>query len=83
MQDRLNITKELVIKYLAKFKDLDEFKFEPDDYIGEKYILLFDKSTKYWLKIVISFKNGTIAVITAHLANKTQKEKANLLKLGN
>lgn len=36
---------------------------------GHKYALLFSKSNKYDLKIVVSIKNKSLNVITAHIQN--------------
>jgi len=41
---------------------------------GHKYMLLFHKSNKYDLKIVVSFKGRGVNVITAHVQNKKRRK---------
>jgi hypothetical protein len=40
-----------------------------DEEKGHKYAILFSKSNKYDLKVVISVKDKNVNVITAHIQN--------------
>lgn len=40
---------------------------------GHKYLLLFDKSSRYDLKVVVSILAGKAKVITAHVQNKKRR----------
>jgi hypothetical protein len=51
---RKNITKDLIESHLKNPEDLTEFTYAKDEHSREKYEALFDKSTKYFLKIVLS-----------------------------
>lgn len=76
---RKNVSVELIETYLGNPVDLLEFVFEPDDHDREKYQLLFDKSSKYFLKIVLSMEGDSQYIVTAHVVNKSKKEKSKLL----
>ena len=42
--------------------------------LGHKYALLFSKSRKYDLKIVISIKNKKLNVVTSYVQNKKRRK---------
>ena len=46
-----------------------------EDYRGHKYGLLFRKSNKYDLKIVISIKNKTLNVVTTYIQNRKRRKR--------
>jgi len=71
---RPNISKELIEEHVRNPSDLVEFQYSRDEHSREKYECLFEKSTKYLLKIVLSAENGTIFIVTAHLINKERKD---------
>lgn len=48
---------------------LVEVEDQGNDTIGHKYALLFRKSNKYDMKIVISIKGADLNVITTHIQN--------------
>jgi hypothetical protein len=76
---RENVTKDLIKKHLRDPVDLLEFVFEDDDHRREKYQLLFDKSSKYYLKTVLSMEDDSLYIVTAHVVNKTKKEKSQVV----
>jgi hypothetical protein len=76
---RQNVTKNLIEKHLEDPKDLVKYKHEEDDHNREKYQVLFDKSTKYYLKIVLSMTNGDLFIVTAHVINKTKKKLSQMI----
>jgi len=76
---RQNVTKNLIEKHLEDPKDLVKYKHEEDDHNREKYQVLFDKSTKYYLKIVLSMTNGDLFTVTAHVINKTKKKLSQMI----
>jgi len=45
-----------------------------DDPRGHKYVLLFEKSSRYDTKIVISVLGGRINVITTHVQNRKRRK---------
>lgn len=51
---RENVDKDLLESYLDDPVDLLDFVYADDEHEREKYELLFDKSSKYFLKIVLS-----------------------------
>lgn len=72
LPERPAISKELVTDYLHSSDDLLAFTHRPDAYDEEKYVLVFDKSSTYYLKIVVSFADACIYLITAHLINRNR-----------
>lgn len=76
---RSNVTKELIEKHLRNPEDLDEFVYERDNHKRQKYQTLFGKSSKYYLKIVLSIANEDLYIVTAHVVNKTKKEKSQMI----
>jgi len=76
---RKNISKELIREYIGDPKDLVEFSYAPDNHVREKYEVLFDKSSKYFLKIVLSVSSEKVYIVTAHIINKTKKEKSKII----
>lgn len=80
LSDRINITKKLVKSNLKNPKNLIEFQYEEDTHPREKYELLFDKSNKYYLMIVVSLEEKKyIYVVTSFVMNK---EKTKILEKG-
>lgn len=79
LPDRSNVTKDLIEEHLQNPSALLEFKHVEDDHNREKYETLFDKSSKYYLKIVLSMSSGEIYIVTAHVINKTRKDLAQSL----
>jgi len=71
---RPNISKGLIEQYVRNPGKLVKFQYSDDGHSREKYECLFDKSTKYLLKIVLSAENETIFILTAHLINKEREE---------
>jgi len=76
---RPNISREMIEDYLSSLEDLIEFEYQEDDNPRPKYSCLFDKSSKYYLKIVLSVENKTIYIVTSHLINKSKAEMAKKL----
>lgn len=49
--------------------NLTSFEDQSEDHRGHKYGLLFKKSNKYDLRVLVSIKNKSINVITTHIQN--------------
>jgi hypothetical protein len=63
------ISEEEIKNNLKNPVKLISFEDQGEDLRGHKYALLFSKSNKYDLRIVISIKDKNINVITAHIQN--------------
>mgnify|MGYP000108938152 CR=1 FL=1 len=61
------ISEEEVIKNLKKGNRLIVVEDRGEEPKGHKYALLFKKSNKYDLKVVVSLKGKNLNVITAHI----------------
>jgi len=70
---RPKISEELIKAHIENPESLLEFQYSDDEHSREKYECLFEKSSKYLLKIVLSVENRTIFIVTAHLVNKSRK----------
>lgn len=57
------ITKEEILRYLGKPDSLKMVEDQGEELEGHKYGLLFHKSNKYDLKVVVSIKDKTLNVI--------------------
>lgn len=64
---RRKIGKDLIAENLRNPKKLIKFSYEPDKYPGEKYELYFFLNKRKTLKIVVSFINEDLNVITTHI----------------
>lgn len=76
---RENVSKDLIERHLDNPSDLIDYSYEEDNHKREKYQLVFDKSTKYFLKIVLSMAEEELFIVTAHVVNKTRKELSQVL----
>lgn len=74
LPNRVNLSKDIIEEHLKSPRKLIEFEFEEDKHPRPKYQLVFDKSTKYYLKIVLSFDDNEVFIVTAHIVNKRRKE---------
>jgi len=54
---------------LASHDRLIDAEDQGEDDKGHKYALLFSKSNKYDLRVIVSIKGGNLNVITAHFQN--------------
>ncbi len=63
------ITKEEIKTHLESLDKLIAVEDQGDEPQGHKYALLFNKSGKYDLKIVVSIKEKRLNVVTAHIQN--------------
>ena len=68
------ITEEDVRRHLGDPKKLEVVENQGKGPKGHKYGLLFHKSNKYDLKIVISMKGDSINVITSYIQNKKRRK---------
>lgn len=50
------ITEKEILSYLKNPEALDHFEYQGKEPEGQKYALIFNKSNKYDLKVVISIK---------------------------
>ena len=76
---RENVSKELIEDNLSNFSGLVDFVYSEDDHSRFKYELLFDKSRKYFLKVVLSMDDSEVYVVTAHVINKAKREKSKMI----
>ena len=63
-----------IIQNLKSPKRLEFVEDQGSDSRGHKYMLLFRKSNKYDLKIIVSFKRKKLNVITTHIQNKKRRK---------
>lgn len=68
------ITEDEVKNHLKYPKKLENIEDQGEEVKGHKYGLLFHKSNKYDLKIVISIKEQSLNVITAYVQNKKRRK---------
>jgi hypothetical protein len=64
-----NIQDHEIINSLKNPGKLIGFDYQGEDEKGEKYALLFNKSNKYDLRLIISIKDKSLNVITSHIQN--------------
>ena len=67
------ITEKEVLSYLRNPEALEHFEYQGEEPEGKKYALIFNKSNKYDLKIVISVKEA-LNVVTAHIQSKRKRK---------
>ncbi len=77
--DRVHINVEEVLWFLFESDDLIGASYNPPGR-DPSYILVFDRSNQYYLKIVVSGKQEALILVTAHLARKTMNDLDRLLK---
>jgi hypothetical protein len=82
MKARPNVTPEKIRSHLKSPNDLEEFNYQDDNRVYPKYASLFNHSNKYWMNIIVSFREEITYVVTAHIANKSKKDKVSLLNEG-
>jgi hypothetical protein len=76
---RENVSKSLIEKHLRDFSGLVDFEFSEDGHDRAKYELLFDKSNKYYLKVVLSMDFESVYIVTAHVINKAKRDKSKMI----
>ena len=64
-----NITKDEINQNLKQTGKLIFAEDQGEEELGHKYGLLFSKSSKYDLKVVVSIKDKRLNVITSHVQN--------------
>lgn len=76
--ERDNIGKELIEKHLRNPESLLKSEYQEDQHHREKYDLYFDKSSKYALRIVVSFSKDykNLYIVTFHVINKKRLDLA-------
>ncbi len=67
------ITEEEIRSYLINPENIVQFEYQGKEADGQKYALIFNKSNKYDLKIVISVKED-LNVVTAHIQSKKKRK---------
>lgn len=70
LPERPLLSEQEIVLHLRNPLELKKAEYQPDAYAGEKYALLFHKSARYDLKIVISFTGERLNVVTAHIVKK-------------
>lgn len=79
LEKREHVKKDELLELLFDSDDLIDANYNPDG--GDpSYILVFDRSNKYYMKVVVSEFEGDLSCVTAYLANKTASKLDNLLK---
>lgn len=68
------ISEDEVIAHLKSPDYLEHSEYQGDEMGGEKYALLFHKSNKYDLKVVVSFRDKALNVVTAHIQSKRKRK---------
>lgn len=68
--DRDNVSKEKIERHLQNPETLEVVQYERDDHPRDKYLLYFDDSTKYYLKVVVSIADEYLNVVTSHVISK-------------
>lgn len=79
LDKRVHVKKESLLEFLFDSEDLIDAAHNPDGR-DPSYILVFDRSNKYYMRIVVSEFEGKLSLVTAHLANKNASKVNNLLK---
>jgi len=64
-----NITEDEIKQTLKQSNKLIFAEDQGEEELGHKYGLLFSKSSKYDLKVVVSIKHKRLNVITSHVQN--------------
>lgn len=67
------ITEEEIQSYLRHPENIVQFEYQGKEDDRQKYALIFNKSNKYDLKIVISVKED-LNVVTAHIQSKKKRK---------
>lgn len=77
---RQNVTKSLIEQHLENPDNLIDFVHSEDGHEREKYEAIFDKSSKYYLKIVLSMADESLYIVTAHVINKARRERSQVIE---
>ena len=78
---RSNVTREMPGKYLRKrFNHLIAFTHKKDRHENERYNLIFEKSSKYYFLLALSFSNGNINIITSFVTRKHRGDPEKLVE---
>jgi hypothetical protein len=76
LPNRSKLSKELIEKYLfGDWDGLVESSHQEDNHHRDKYSLLFDKSNRYLLKIVVSLGEECVFLVTSHVVAKRRLDK--------
>ena len=76
-----DVDKEEVIEFLEdKWDQLEEFEHKPDNYSGEKYSLVFYKSSKYYFIIGISLEKDRVNILSAYPCGQYRGKPGQLAK---
>jgi hypothetical protein len=67
---RDNVSKEKIENHLHDSSQLEAAECEADEHPRDKYLLFFDDSTKYYLKVVVSIADEYLNVVTSHVVSK-------------
>jgi len=67
------ITEEEIQLCLGNPENIVQFEYQGKEPEGQKYALIFNKSNKYDIKIVISVKED-LNVVTAHIQSKKKRK---------
>jgi|SRR3989338_1199452 len=68
--DIRGITSDEILEILKFPENAQHIEDQGEEQQGHKYAMLFEKSGKYDLKIVVSIKDKALNVVTAHIQNR-------------
>ncbi len=72
---RNDISEESLTYYLKSPENLIHCQSQGKEYGCDKYELIFDKSNKYDLRIIVAMREKSLTVITAHIQNKKKRKR--------
>lgn len=72
---REGIYEDMLLEYLKSPQSLEHSRYQGKEYGCDKYELIFDKSNKYDLRIIVAIKENTLTVVTAHVQNKKKRKR--------
>lgn len=72
---RDEISEDALLSQLKTPQNLTYCQYQGEEYGCSKYALIFDKSNKYDIRIIISIKENCLTVVTAHIQNKKKRKR--------
>lgn len=75
MKIREDISEDSLIEHIKHPESLAYCQYQGKEYGCDKYELIFDKSNKYDLRIIVAIKETSLTVITAHIQNKKKRKR--------
>lgn len=72
---RKEISEEELVRRLKSLDGMVYCQYQGREYECDKYALIFDKSNKYDLRIIVSIKENSLTIVTAHVQNKKKRQR--------